>query len=227
MHDSTYTFRTSLSYIVLAWVLLGLPIASQAQSPQIDQVSSQTSASDQQPVQVQKADPVTRSDALSLIPGVDPIPSATGKSGIVVQKGTSNDAVLQQNGAENKAVVSQRRWQGAGGNNTAQVTQRNRGNLAVVVQQGQLNETTVTQRGTQNRVGVRLRGNNNQTNILQQGTGNEYLLDFKGNGLGANGTHTVKQIGNQNTLKQVGRGSKPVNVRQRGNGMKVLIRHTP
>ena len=96
------------------------------------------------------------------------------------------------------------------------------------MQNGSWNQTTVRQRGQNNIAGIRLIGNNNGITLEQTGSNNEYLLDFTGSGLGNMGsstTHRVSQIGSNNRLVQVGDGRMPFNVRQRGDGMRMVIRH--
>ncbi len=231
MHRTTSTFRISFVGILLIWGLLLAPqVRAQDQGVQIPQVGNASEGT------LQETEPLTRSDVMSLARNTD-LASASvesslanlfpaGQRGLIFQNGSFNEAVLDQDGETNQALVSQGRRQGGGSNNTARITQSSRENFAVVVQQGQRNETNVSQGGGPNNiVGVRLQGTNNHTNVVQNGSGNRYLLDFTGNGLGANGPHTVNQIGSGNTLIQVGTGSKPFNVRQRGDHMAVRILH--
>lgn len=217
-------------WMLLGAVLMLVPTGVQAQV-HIKQVTSSSSIGSVQQgqLQVKAKDDVEPGDVFSLIPGGQPVShtDVSGERAVISQEGVNNQASIDQKGSGNEAVVTQRGWKGLGRNNEASVQQKTSNNIAVITQKGRSNRSVIKQKGgTGNVAGIRLRGDNNRTNLLQNGTGNEYVLKFTGNGLGSNSTHTVKQIGNQNTLKQVGVGSKPFDVQQRGNGMKVIIRHT-
>ena len=173
---------------------------------------------------------VTRSDVLGLVPGITPaLPSSDGNSAVVVQRGDGNEATVEQNGGQNEASVTQE-----GPSNDASVRQFGPGaydNLAVLVQLGAANSTSIRQRGANNLAGIRLEGTNNGIQLTQNGEDHKYLLDFEGSGLGTRSEggqgHRVHQMGTDNHLVQVGEGRMPFNVRQRGTGMRMIIRHTP
>lgn len=119
------------------------------------------------------------------------------------------------------------------GNATA-IVQHGDGNVAHVLQQGEANvihasqvgvdnSLHATQIGDDNLVGTRLVGDDNAVDIHQQGNGNAYLLGFEGSGL----SHSVRQIGNKLRLVQLGSGSRPFDVEQRGVDMTIRIEHGP
>ena len=175
---------------------------------------------------------VSRTDVLDLIPGGTPPlqGSGSGNSAVIMQRGDNNDATIEQQGSDNEASITQLN----GNDNKATVEQGpsdalpGQDNLAVLVQNGSFNQTTIRQRGQNNIAGIRLDGNDNGITLEQTGSKNEYLLDFTGSGLGNMGsstTHQVSQIGTNNRLVQVGEGQMPFNVRQRGDGMRMVIRH--
>jgi hypothetical protein len=175
---------------------------------------------------------VDRSDLIGLLPGnAPPLPgNGSGNIAVIVQRGDNNDATANQQGSSNKASITQLN----GNENEATVMQGpsdefpGQNNLAVIVQNGSLNRTTIRQLGQNNIAGIRLAGSNNGITLEQTGSGNEYLLDFEGSSLGSAGNstnHQVRQIGSNNRLVQVGEGRMPFNVRQRGNGMRMVIRH--
>lgn len=175
---------------------------------------------------------VNRSDVTGLVPeGTPPLPGNTsGNSAVIAQRGSDQDATVEQTGVGNEASITQM----YGSGNEAAVEQGPGGgrpgknNLAVVVQNGSMNQTRIRQLGQTNRAGIRLVGNSNEVALEQTGTGNEYLLDFQGRGLGGAGrssAHQVRQIGSNNRLVQRGEGRVPLNVRQRGNGMHMVVRH--
>lgn len=179
---------------------------------------------------------VSRSEVLSLIPGGTPPlrNSGSGNSSVIVQRGSNNDALVEQVGSGNESSITQ--MNGSGNEAVVRQTGRpagggtlsGRNNLAVVVQNGFMNEAIIRQWGNNNIAGIRLDGNNNGVTLRQEGNGNEYLLDFSGSGLGASTStrsHQVVQLGTNNQLVQVGEGSMPFNVRQRGNRMRMVIRH--
>ncbi len=177
---------------------------------------------------------VDRSEILNLIPGGVPslADNTSGNSAVIFQDGNDNDATINQRGSGNQASITQLN----GDDNDASVEQGpgdgfpGKNNLAVIVQDGSFNETTIRQGGRDNVAGIKLDGNSNGITLEQTGSGNEYLLDFTGSGLGSRGgstTHQVSQIGSNNQLVQVGENSMPFNVRQRGDGMRMIIRHGP
>lgn len=216
---------------------------AQVQIDQVETVASQIDGATQgqivvslpgdcEPTEAECSD-VSRQEVLGLLPGTPPLlGDGTGNTAAIVQEGDNNDATVEQTGSGNEAFVTQ-----LGGNgNEATVEQgpsngfSGLNNLAVIVHEGSLNRTTIQQRGKNNLAGIKLVGNNNGITLEQTGTGHEYLLDFTGNGLGIMGsgmTHQVSQIGSDNQLVQVGEGSMPFNVRQQGNGMRMIIRHNP
>ena len=216
---------------------------AQVQIDQVEAVSSQIEGATQGQLVVtlpgencEPAGPscegVSRTDVLDLIPGDTPPlqGSGSGNSAVIVQRGDNNDATIEQQGSDNEASITQLN----GNDNEATVEQGpsdarpGRDNLAVLVQNGSFNQTTIRQRGQNNIAGIRLDGNDNGITLEQTGSNNEYLLDFTGSGLGSGGsstTHQVSQIGTNNRLVQVGEGRMPFNVRQRGDGMRMVIRH--
>jgi hypothetical protein len=175
-------------------------------------------------------DNVSRDDVLGLIPGTPSLQSSNSdNSAVVAQRGDDNDATVDQQGSSNEASITQLN----GDENEATVVQEpgdgvpGQNNLAVIVQNGSFNQTTIQQSGKNNRAGIKLVGDNNGIELQQTGSGNEYLLDFTGSGLGSSsGTHQVSQTGSNNRLVQLGEGRMPFNVRQRGDGMRMVIRHS-
>ena len=177
-------------------------------------------------------DDVGRNDVLGLIPGSTPPlqSSGSGNSAVIVQRGDDNDATVDQQGSSNEASITQLN----GDENEATVVQEpgdgvpGQNNLAVIVQNGSFNQTAIQQSGKNNRAGIKLVGDNNGIELEQTGDGHEYLLDFTGSDLGdsSSSTHQVSQIGSKNRLVQVGEGRMPFNVRQRGDGMRMVIRHS-
>lgn len=230
--------------LLVATAMLGLPSAqAQVQIDQVETVASQiggatqgqivvTLPEDCEPTEAECSN-VSRQEVLGLLPSTPPLlGDGTGNTAAIVQEGENNNATVEQTGAGNEAFVTQ-----LGGNgNEATVEQgpsngfSGLDNLAVIVQEGSLLQTTIRQHGRDNIAGIRLVGNNNGITLEQTGSSNEYLLDFTGSGLGSMGSstnHQVSQIGRNNQLVQVGEGLMPFNVRQRGNGMRMVIRHNP
>jgi hypothetical protein len=213
--------------ILTSLLLMGLLVAgattarAQVQIEQMEAVSSQIEGATQGQLVVtlpgencEPAGPscegVSRTDVLDLIPGGTPPlqGSGSGNSAVIMQRGDNNDATIEQQGPSD--------------------ARPGQNNLAVLVQNGSFNQTTIRQRGQNNIAGIRLDGNDNGITLEQTGSNNEYLLDFTGSGLGNMGsstTHRVSQIGSNNRLVQVGEGQMPFNVRQRGDGMRMVIRH--
>ncbi|MEP0547081.1 MAG: curlin repeat-containing protein [Rhodothermales bacterium] len=117
---------------------------------------------------------------------------------------------------------------GAGNDNDASIGQDGDGNLAVLLQQGDDNFTSTLQIGSGNVIGVRLRGVGNQLGtqatpgVLQAGADNLYLLDYTGDGQTIAPT---AQIGDGNQVVQIGEIDVPFGVEQRGDGMRMIIRH--
>jgi hypothetical protein len=105
--------------------------------------------------------------------------------------------------------------------NMASILQMGRANLAVIAQDGSRNLTELEQIGERNIFGAWLTGNDNQLLLRQHGNDNVYMLDFVGNDL----NHSVDQIGSGIRAIQVGHGSKPFSVEQRGEGMDIRIEH--
>lgn len=129
----------------------------------------------------------------------------------------------------NLALVRQAAFDDLLGNdNDAFVGQDGNGNLAVLLQQGDGNFTSTLQVGSGNVIGVRLRGVGNQLGtpsapgVLQAGADNLYLLDYTGNGQTIAPT---AQIGDGNQVVQIGAIDVPFGVEQRGDGMRMIIRH--
>lgn len=108
-----------------------------------------------------------------------------------------------------------------GGGNTGKTVQSGSSHLAILVQRGDYNRTRINQRGSAHSAGVRLVGDNNSFQLEQGGSNHLYILNFEGSGL----SHNVSQYGHDNTLVQVGSGSTSFNVKQKGNGSKMIIRH--
>lgn len=228
--------------LLTAWAFGATRAQAQVQIEQVQSVASQIGGATQGQVVVSlpgvckpadaECSGVSRSDVTGLIPGSTPaLPNnVSGNSAVVVQDGDNNDATVEQAGSGNQASITQLN----GDENDATVVQEPGGgspgenNLAVIVQDGSFNETTIRQRGRDNVAGIKLVGNSNGITLEQTGSGNEYLLDFTGSNLGSMGTsttHQVSQIGSNNQLVQVGENSMPFNVRQRGDGMRMVIRH--
>lgn len=109
--------------------------------------------------------------------------------------------------------------------NETSVAQSGRGHRAVVVQRGVANETRLRQTGTGHRADLRLDGVRNRIAVRQAGTGNRYRLDFEGRGLNRDASHRVVQRGSDLRAVQVGAGTMPYSIRQRGNGMRLRIEH--
>lgn len=119
-----------------------------------------------------------------------------GHFGLIHQDGAANLAVMDQDGASN---------------------------LAVMMQHGSGNTTQLTQHGTGNIYGAWLTGNDNRLNVTQHGDANTYLLEFAGNGLAFE--HEAIQVGAGNQAVQLGTGTVPFGIEQRGDGMTLIIRH--
>ena len=244
----SHRFPLALAAFLLAglWTLGATDAQAQVQIDQVESVASQIEGATQGQVVVtlpededncKPADAectgVSRRDVTNLIPGSTPaLPNnVSGNSAVVVQDGDDNRATIEQSGTGNEASISQL----DGSENEATVVQEpgdgfpGKNNLAVIVQNGSMNQTTIRQFGKNNRAGIRLDGNNNGITLEQTGKGHEYLLDFEGSDLssvGSSEAHQVSQIGSNNRLVQVGENSMPFNVRQRGDGMRMVIRHT-
>jgi hypothetical protein len=236
----------ALAGLLLAvWVLGATEAQAQVQIDQVQSVASQVDNATQGQVVVTipeeckpadaKCEDVSRSDITGpgsgFIPAVTPaLPTnPSGNSAVIFQEGDDNDATINQRGSGNQASITQLN----GDENDATVVQEPGGgfpgenNLAVIVQDGSFNETTIRQRGRDNVAGIKLDGSSNGITLEQTGKGNEYLLDFEGSlgTMGNSTTHQVSQIGSNNRLVQVGENSMPFNVRQRGDGMRMVIRH--
>lgn len=233
-----------LTALLLAglWALGAPGVEAQVQIEQVQSVAAQVDNATQEQVVVTlqgackpadaKCTGVSRFDVTGLIPGSTPaLPNnVSGNSAVVVQDGDNNDATVEQAGFGNEASITQMNGDG----NDATVEQGpgdgfpGQNNLAVIVQNGSMNQTTIQQFGKNNIAGIKLVGNSNGITLEQTGNGNEYLLDFTGSDLGSTGgstTHQVSQIGSNNRLVQVGQGRMPFDVRQRGDGMRMVIRH--
>ena len=240
----------ALAALLLAglWALGATGARAQVQIEQVQSVASQIEGATQGQVVVTlpgqckpaeaKCENVSRNDITGpgsgFIPAVTPaLPTdPSGNSAVIFQEGDDNDATINQQGSGNQASITQLN----GDDNDASVEQGpgdgfpGENNLAVIVQDGSYNQTTIRQRGRDNLAGIKLVGSNNGLMLEQTGKGNEYLLDFEGSNLGSPGSseaHQVSQIGRNNRLVQVGENSMPFNVRQRGDGMRMIIRHGP
>ena len=121
-----------------------------------------------------------------------------------------NLVLLRQEGSDNQAIIDQ---SGAG-------------NLAVLLQLGNSITTRATQNGTGNVFGVRLSGDNldlgGPDGVTQIGDNNVYLLDYEGS---AQQLAPTTQVGVDNRVVQIGNVSQPFGVEQRGDGMRMIIRH--
>ena len=240
-----WTIASLVGLLLMGLLVLGTMSArAQVQIDRVESVASQIEGATQgqlvvtlpgencEPADASCEGVVSRTDVLDLIPdGTPPLQgSGSGNSAVIMQRGDNNDATIEQQGSDNEASITQLN----GNDNKATVEQGpsdarpGQDNLAVLVQNGFFNQTTIRQRGQNNIAGIRLDGDDNGITLEQTGTGNEYLLDFTGSGLGSGGsstTHRVSQIGTNNRLVQVGEGQMPFNVRQRGDGMRMVIRH--
>lgn len=107
--------------------------------------------------------------------------------------------------------------------NRAFVQQTGRGNVAGLYQGGNGNDASVYQLGNQNVMAAWFFGNDNTFGLTQRGDGNTYVLGFWGSDL----DHQVVQEGNGLTAFQLGIGSLPFGIKQRGNGAEVRIEHNP
>lgn len=112
-----------------------------------------------------------------------------------------------------------------GASNTAEIRQQGANNVASVLQVGSFNTTTIAQQGDRNAAGVSLKGSHNAVELFQQGDNNRYLFHFSGSHLDKTGPNRLEQIGDGNTMVEVGENSIPFNIRQRGDGMRMIIRH--
>ena len=213
---SNHRHLLPLLLLVGLWALDATGAQAQVQIEQVRPASASqsslvgTPSGNCTPTQAE-CDALTQSDILALLPaGTPSVPGmGPGNRAVVVQRGTGNTATVEQGPGD-----------GIPGED----------NLAVIVQDGSYNATTIRQRGRDNLAGIKLVGNSNGITLEQTGRGNEYLLDFTGSGLGSTGsstTHQVSQLGRNNQLVQVGENSMPFNVRQRGDGMRMVIRHRP
>lgn len=119
----------------------------------------------------------------------------------------TNTAIVMQNGANNLAQVNQ-----SGGNS----------NIALLVQAGNNIQNTVTQQGNGNVYASKISGNDHRLDVSQIGNNNLYLLEYDSNKPLQN---TVKQIGNGLKAIQLGRTSKPFQIKEYGRGMNIVIRH--
>lgn len=127
--------------------------------------------------------------------------------------------LIDQGVAGNLAVVDQ-----TGDAGQAAITQRGLANLAFLQQMaegGGINQTSILQEGDANLTAVALRGGDNALTVEQIGSGNVYTLDFTGRTL----NHSVSQVGNGIRAEQVGFGTAPFSVEQRGNSVPILIEH--
>jgi hypothetical protein len=128
----------------------------------------------------------------------------------------------------NLALVRQAAFDDLLGGNDASVGQDGDGNLAVLLQQGNNNFTSTLQVGSGNVIGVRLRGLGNSLGtpadpgVLQAGADNVYLLDYEGSNQII--APTIQE-GNGNQVVQIGEIDVPFGVEQRGDGMRMIIRH--
>jgi hypothetical protein len=119
---------------------------------------------------------------------------------------------------ENVGLVAQ-----LGQGNAASIDQVGLGNVAVAYQEGDRNEVVLSQLGDGNLLGVSLLGNGNAIDVTQEGNNNGYFLGFIGESL----THSVLQQGDNIRAVQVGVGTLPFTIEQRGNDMDITVEHNP
>lgn len=244
-----FPFRRSvraLAGILVAGLLALGPMGAQAQV-QIDQIKSTTSQIEgvsQSQIVIETGEEVSEGEVTDLVPmQVPDLQDADGNSAVIFQEGNQNDATVEQIGTGNEASATQ-----LGSRNEIELMQKGTpgrigtnptvsealniaesiatggtNNLAVVVHKGDDNVTNVAQLGESNVAGIRLPGSNNEMDLVQAGDGNRYLFDAASdeslNGLDGR----VLQVGNGNSMAQM--GGTPLNVRMRGDGMRMIIRH--
>jgi hypothetical protein len=125
--------------------------------------------------------------------------------GITSSDGTGNRTTIEQSGTDNVVAVRQYGTR----------------NVASVVQLGSANRLDAVQNGTANVLHVALAGSDNALGLVQRGEDNRYSLDFRGSGL----DHAVVQEGIGLRATQVGVGSLPFGIQQRGTGMEITVQH--
>ena len=108
-----------------------------------------------------------------------------------------------------------------GAGNVGRVVQAGAANIAVLVQRGDLNRSALTQAGEANLIGLFLHGDGSRFDVAQHGDANVYLLDFAGDRL----DHGVLQVGHGNEAVQLGEAPVPFGIEQRGDGLRLIIRH--
>jgi hypothetical protein len=221
-------------------------VGAQAQV-QIDQIKSTTSQIEgvsQSQIIIETGEDVSEGEVTDLIPiQVPDLQDADGNSAVIFQDGDGNAATVEQIGTGNEASVTQ-----LGSNNEAEIMQKGNpggitdetpvsdalntaatvtagglNNLAVVVHNGNGNVTNVAQLGESNVAGIRLPGSENEMDLIQAGDGNRYLLDAPAGETISGLDRNVVQVGSGNSMAQI--GGPPLNVRMRGDGMRMIIRH--
>ena len=109
-----------------------------------------------------------------------------------------------------------------GEGNTIMLSQLGFANRAVLTQVGSFNRIDARQEGDRNLLEVLLQGSNNGLDVTQRGNDNVYKLDFLGDGL----AHSVLQEGSGLQAAQIGIGTLPLSIEQRGTGMELVIHHS-
>jgi len=230
--------------LLTAWAFGATGVQAQVQIEQIESTTSQIEGVTQSQLIIETGEAVSEDEVTGLVPmQVPDLQDADGNSAVIFQEGSGNDATVEQIGTGNEASVTQLGTGNAieimqkgdpGGitedtpvsdalSTAATVTAGGLNNLAVVVQNGSGNVTNVAQLGESNVAGIRLPGSNNQMDLVQAGDGNRYLLDAPEGGSINGLDREVIQVGNGNSLTQT--GGMPLNVRMRGDGMRMIIRH--
>jgi hypothetical protein len=199
--------------IALAFLIAALPVSAQESEQDVTTLIVQEAVT-----QGTNANPLSEQDAFDAI----------ANFGLQSEEGQAlADFTLSAQG--NLALVRQAAFDDLlGTDNDALVGQGGNGNLAVLLQQGDGNFTSTLQIGSGNVIGVRLRGVGNQLGtplapgVLQVGAENLYLLDYTGD---SQLIEPTAQIGDGNQVVQIGAIDVPFGVEQRGDGMRMIIRH--
>lgn len=225
------------------WALGATGARAQVQIEQIESTTSQIEGVSQSQLIIETGEAVSGDEVTSLVPmQVPDLQSVDGNSAVIFQDGKDNDATVEQIGTGNEASVTQ-----LGSNNEAEIMQKGNpggitedtpisdalttaatvtasgmNNLAVVVHNGNGNVTNVAQLGQSNVAGIRLPGSSNKMDLVQAGDGNRYLLDAPAGETLRGLDRNVVQVGDGNSLTQI--GGTPLNVRMQGNGMRMVIR---
>lgn len=200
--------------IVLAFLIAALPAYAQDSEDDVTTLIVQEAIT-----QGVNANPLSEQDAFDAITDF----------GLQSEEGGQALAGFSLSAQGNLALVRQAAFDDLlGTNNNASIGQDGDGNLAVLLQEGDSNFTSTIQVGSGNVIGVRLRGvgNNLGTStdpgVLQAGADNLYLLDYTGD---FQTIAPTEQVGNGNQVVQIGAIDVPFGVEQRGDGMRMIIRH--